>query len=77
MRLSGMNFNVNLGNSLINVDTATLSITDNSAVVQTGGVPDGDGDGDVMASGELVVKASVFKQISAEAKKSGAWRALT
>ena len=40
MRLSGMNFNVNLGDIMVHVDTATLSITDNSAVSQTGGVLD-------------------------------------
>ncbi len=32
MRLSGMNFNVNLGDMLIHVDTCTLTITDNSGV---------------------------------------------
>ena len=76
MRLSGMNFNVNMGDELIQVETATLSITDNSATVQTAGVPDGYVDGDVMASGEIVVKASVFKQISNIAKSAGAWRAI-
>ena len=76
MRLSGMNFNVHMGDTMIHVDTATLTITDNSAVVQTGGVPDGAVDGDVSASGELNVNASQFALISAQAKSAGAWRAM-
>jgi len=76
MRLSGMNFNVNLGDTMIHVDTASLAITDNSAVSQTGGVPDGYVDGDVAASGELSVNASNFNLISNAAKSAGAWRAM-
>jgi hypothetical protein len=76
MRLSGMNFNVNLGDIMIHVDTATLSITDNSAVSQTSGVPDGYVDGDVSASGELNVNASQFELISDAAKSAGSWRAM-
>lgn len=76
MRLSGMNFNVNLGDTMIHVDTATLSITDNSAVSQTSGVPDGYVDGDVSANGELSVNASQFALVSAAAKKAGSWRAM-
>ncbi|WP_372942754.1 phage protein [Shewanella sp.] len=76
MRLSGMNFNVNMGDIMVQVDTATLSITDNSAVSQTGGVPDGYVDGDVSASGELNVNASNFKLISNAAKAAGSWRAM-
>ncbi|QYK02442.1 phage protein [Shewanella psychrotolerans] len=76
MRLSGMNFNVNLGDIMVQVDTATLTISDNSAVSQTSGVPDGAVDGDVSANGELNVNASNFKLISTEAKKAGSWRGL-
>jgi hypothetical protein len=76
MRLSGMNFNVNLGDIMLQVDTASLSITDNSGVSQTGGVPDGHVDGDVSASGELVVNASNFKLLSNVAKAAGSWRGM-
>ncbi len=76
MRLSGMNFNVNLGDELMQVDTATLDISDNSTPVQTGGVPDGYVSGDCMANGELVLKASEFKKVSAQAKAAGSWRGL-
>jgi hypothetical protein len=76
MRLSGMNFNVNLGDIMVHVDTASLSITDNSAVSQTSGVPDGYVDGDVAASGEISVNASNFNLISNAAKTAGSWRAM-
>ncbi|MFG0454925.1 phage protein [Shewanella mangrovisoli] len=76
MRLSGMNFNVTLGDTMIHVDTCTLTITDNSAVSQTSGVPDGYVDGDVAASGELSVNASQFELISNEAKSAGSWRGM-
>ncbi len=76
MRLSGMNFNVNLGDIMVHVDTATLNITDNSGVSQTSGVPDGYVDGDVSASGEISVNASNFNLISKAAKAAGAWRAM-
>lgn len=76
MRLSGMNFNVNMGDIMLQVDTATLSITDNSGVSQTSGVPDGYVDGDVSGNGELSLNASQFKLISNAAKKAGSWRAM-
>ncbi|MGI2181047.1 phage protein [Shewanella oncorhynchi] len=75
-RVSGMNYNVTVGDTMIQVDTCTLTITDNSAVVLTAGVPDGWADGDVAASGELVLSVSQFELISAEAKKAGSWRAM-
>ena len=61
---------------MVHVDTATLNITDNSAVSQTSGVPDGYVDGDVSASGEISVNASNFKLISNAAKKAGSWRGM-
>lgn len=76
MRLSGMNFKVTMGDIMVQVDTATLTITDNSAVSQTGGVPDGFVDGDVAASGELNVNASQFDLILQQARSSGSWRAM-
>lgn len=76
MRLSGMNFNVNIGDIMVHVDTASLNITDNSAVSQSGGVPDGYVDGDVAASGEISVNASNFNLISNAAKAAGSWRAM-
>lgn len=76
MSLSGMNFNVNMGDIMVHVETASLNITDNSAASQTSGVPDGYVDGDVSASGEISVNASNFNLISQAAKAAGSWRAM-
>ena len=76
MRLSGMNFSVNFGDMKLNVISASLTISDNSAVSQTGGVPDGAVDGDVSAAGDIVVNAAGFKIISEAARRAGSWRAL-
>ncbi|WP_025821923.1 phage protein [Shewanella marina] len=76
MRLSGMNFRVHMGDTMVHVDSASVTITDNSAVSLTAGVPDGAVDGDVSASGELTVNAANFKLVSEQAKAAGAWRGM-
>lgn len=75
-RISGMNFDINVGDMLIHVETATLDITDNSAAVQTGGVPDGWVDGDVSASGELELDTANFNLLIEAARKAGSFRRL-
>ncbi len=40
-KIGGMNFDINVGDLKVHVETATLDITDNSAVALTRGVPDG------------------------------------
>ena len=75
-RISGMNFDINVGDLLIHVETATLDITDNSAAVQTGGVPDGWVDGDVSASGELELDTANFNLLIEAARKAGSFRRL-
>ncbi|WP_256591650.1 phage protein, partial [Pseudomonas sp. HMWF006] len=52
-KIGGKNFDVSLGDIALHVESCTLDITDNSAVAQTRGVPDGYVDGDVAAAGEL------------------------
>ncbi|BBT15113.1 phage tail protein [Pseudomonas sp. 1D4] len=75
-RISGMNFDVNLGDLLVHVEKATLDITDNSAVAQTGGVPDGHVDGDVSGSGELELDSANFGLLIEAAKRAGSFRAM-
>ncbi|AVD81239.1 DUF2597 domain-containing protein [Pseudomonas sp. SWI6] len=75
-RISGMNFDINVGDLKIHVETATLDITDNSAAVQTGGVPDGWVDGDVSASGELELDSANFNLLIEAARKAGSFRRL-
>ncbi|PZW49707.1 phage protein [Pseudomonas sp. URMO17WK12:I2] len=75
-RISGKNFDVNIGDLLVHVETATLDITDNSAVAQDKGVPNGHVDGDVSASGELELDTSNFTLLIEAARRAGSFRAL-
>lgn len=75
-RIGGKNFDVNLGDLLIHVETCTLDITDNSAVAKDKGVPNGHVDGDVEASGELELDSSNFNLLIEAARRAGSFRAL-
>ncbi len=75
-RIGGMNFDVNLGDLQIHIEKATLDITDNTAVAQTGGVPDGHVDGDVSASGEFELDSSNLSLLIEAARRAGSFRKL-
>ncbi|MGZ0703802.1 DUF2597 family protein [Pseudomonas piscis] len=75
-KISGMNFDINVGDLKIHVETATLDITDNSAVAQTRGVPDGWVAGDVAASGELELDTTNFNLVIEAAGRAGSFRQL-
>lgn len=76
MRISGKNMHFTLGDFKLKAQKVTLSITDNSAVNKTSGVPDGYVDGDVEASGEMELTTQQFNQLSKAAKRAGSWRGL-
>jgi hypothetical protein len=73
-RIGGMNFDINVGDLKVHVESATLDITDNSAVAQTGGVPDGWVAGDVAAGGELELDTYNFNLLVEAAAKAGSFR---
>ena len=75
-KIGGKNFDVNLGDLLVHVESGTLDITDNSAVAQTKGVPNGHVDGDVSAAGELELDTTNFNLLIEQAKASGSFREL-
>ncbi|MDI2594337.1 DUF2597 family protein [Pseudomonas sp. 681] len=75
-RIGGKNFDVNLGDLLIHVESCTLDITDNSATAQTRGVPDGYVDGDVAAAGELELDSTNFNLLIEAARTAGSFRKL-
>ena len=75
-KIGGKNFDVNLGDLLVHVEAATLEITDNSAVAQTKGVPNGHVDGDVGAGGELELDSTNFNLLIEQAKSAGSFREL-
>ncbi|EJQ6596279.1 DUF2597 family protein [Vibrio parahaemolyticus] len=76
MRISGKNMHFSMGDYKLKAQKVTLSITDNSAVNKTSGVPDGYVDGDVEASGEMELTTQQFNQMSKAAKQAGSWRGL-
>ena len=75
-RISGMNFDVNLGDLKVHVEKATLDITDNSTTAQSRGVPDGHVDGDVSGKGEMELDTSNFSLLIQAAKSAGRFRKL-
>jgi len=75
-RIGGKNFDVNLGDLLVHVESCTLDITDNTAVAQDKGVPNGHVDGDVSASGEMEFDTANFSLLIEAAKRAGSFRQL-
>ncbi|WP_429180350.1 phage protein [Aeromonas salmonicida] len=75
-RFSGINFDTTLMGAMVHVEKASLSITDNSAVAQTRGIPDGYVDGDVSAELEFELDTKNFKLLVGAAKRAGSWRGM-
>lgn len=75
-RISGGSFDVNYDSVMIHVENATVTITDNSAAVQTRGVPNGHVKGSVSADVEIEVDSLNFKKFTAVARAAGSWRAI-
>ena len=75
-KIGGKNFDVNLGDLLVHVESGTLDITDYSTVAQTKGVPNGHVDGDVAAAGELELDTTNFNLLIEQAKSAGSFREL-
>lgn len=74
--ISGKSFDLAIGASLIHFEGFSLTITDNTAVAMTHGVPDGFVDGDTSAEGEFDVDENNFELLLAEAKKAGSFKAI-
>jgi hypothetical protein len=75
-KIGGKNFDVSLGDIALHVESCTLDITDNSAVAQTRGVPDGTVDGDVAAAGEFELDTTNFNLLIDAARSAGSFRGL-
>ncbi|MGA9700399.1 MULTISPECIES: phage protein [Pseudomonas] len=75
-RIGGKNFDINLGDLQVHVESCTLDITDNTAVAQSRGVPNGHVDGDVAASGEFEFDTSNFNLLIEAARTAGSFRQL-
>lgn len=75
-RISGASFDTTLLGVMVHVEKASLSITDNSTVAQTRGIPDGFVDGDVAAELEFELDTKNFSQLADAAKRAGSWRGM-
>ena len=75
-RIGGKNFDVNLGDLQVHVDSCTLDITDSTAVAQSKGVPNGHVDGDVSASGEMEFDTFDFNLLIEAGRAVGSFRKL-
>ena len=75
-RISGKNFDISIGDLAICVSKTTLTIEDKTEVAKDGGVPNGWGDGEVAASGDLELDALAMSLLGEAAKAVGSWRAL-
>lgn len=75
-RISGQSFDTTLMGTMVHIEKASLSITDNSAVAQTRGIPDGYVDGDVAAELEFELDAKNFTLLCDAAKRAGSWRGM-
>ena len=75
-RISGQSFDTTLMGTMVHIEKASLSITDNSAVAQTRGVPDGYVDGDVSAELEFELDTKNLKLLADAAKRAGSWRGM-
>lgn len=75
-RISGQSIDFNINGDLVHVEKVSLSITDNTGVAQTNGVPDGYVNGDVSAEGELELSTKYLNVITAKARSAGSWRAI-
>ena len=78
-RISGQSFDTTLMGTMVHVEKASLSITDNSAVARPG-IPDGFVDGDVAAEVEFELDAKNFTLLSdtvPSGRELAAWRRTT
>lgn len=76
-KLSGKDIDVMIGDHLVHIDEATLSIEDSTAPVKTRGVPNGHVSGEVAASGEIKLDTTNFQTLIDAAKSAGSFRALS
>ncbi len=75
-RISGKSFDVRIMGYLVHVESMTLDIEDNTTVAKNKGVPAGFIEGDVAASGELVLDISQFNLLTTAAAAAGSWQEL-
>ena len=74
LRINGKSFTVRVAGIKMQVESASLTITDNTTVAKNAGRPAGVLQGDVEASGELSLDVAEFNKLNAAAAAAGAWQ---
>jgi len=75
-RITGMHFDVMIGDLLVHVEEVTLDIDDATTVNKTKGIPDGVLIGEVSASGEIKLATNNFNKVIELAGIAGSFREL-
>ncbi|WP_392551234.1 DUF2597 family protein [Orbus wheelerorum] len=73
-RINAKAFDITMWGDVIQAQSASISITDNTAAAKTNGVPDGTLQGSVEASGSIVFSSKYFKVLKAKAQSFGSYR---
>ncbi|WP_375750945.1 phage protein [Vibrio sp. HN007] len=73
-RFSGMNFDVNIHGVMVHVESASATITDESEVAKSRGVPDGHTPGAVSCEVEYELDLNNFRKVQQVARNAGSWR---
>lgn len=75
-RINAKSFDISILGTVVQAESATISITDNTAAAKTNGVPDGTLEGSVEASGSIVFSSKYFNFIKEKARALGSYRAI-
>lgn len=75
-RIGGKDVDIMLSDLMIHISAFSIAIDDSSTTAKTRGVPNGDVDGEVGASGEIEVDTQNFNLIMDAAKKAGSFKRL-
>jgi len=74
MRFSSSSFDATLFGDMIHVESASVTITDDSAVAKSRGIPDGYTHGGVGCDVELELDLMNFRKAQKAARSAGSWR---
>lgn len=75
-RINSKSFDTALDGEQIQIKTATVTITDNTAAASTNGIPDGHVVGSVTAEGSITFDSKYFSVFRKLAKRYGSYRAI-
>ena len=75
-RLAGVDFDIRVGGFAIPINKANISIEDGGEVSLSGGTPNGHTNGEMKASGEIVLSPEGVSILTEAAKNAGSWEEL-